>query len=109
VPSYEQYTIETLVKTLGVLGETPVGVLTNPHSHRGDYSELAFELGKGMVPAAQLVDLVRSCLGREFEGWKGGTSTYHGWTAVCVAERGHAGGLLCGPDSAGEWVVAYPA
>jgi hypothetical protein len=45
--------------------------LENPHSNRGDYSEVGFEAGPSMT-AQELFEVLASTMGRSFRGWKGG-------------------------------------
>lgn len=106
MPKYTQHTIRSLVDELRAWENREVQSITNPHSHRGDYSELAFEVVESMrVRASDLVQIVSACIGPEFQGWKGGMNRYSAFTAVCGAEKGHAGGPLAGPDENGDWVV----
>lgn len=51
--------------------EIPIG-FCNPHSHRGDYSELAFEV-KLEVTIRSLLSSAQYAINQDFEGYKGGT------------------------------------
>lgn len=51
--------------------EVPIG-FCNPHSHRGDYSELAFTVDLGSSIGSLLSAAVYA-IDRDFEGYKGGT------------------------------------
>jgi hypothetical protein len=48
----------------------PIGFLY-PHSYRGNYSELAFVLEKN-VPISTMLKVAKECVGKTFEGYKGG-------------------------------------
>lgn len=51
--------------------EIPIG-FCNPHSHRGDYSQLAFEV-ELEVAIRSLLSAAEHAVNRDFEGYKGGT------------------------------------
>lgn len=67
----------------------PLG-FTNPHSWRGDYSQLAFEPAANVTVGAMLAD-ARSALGATYDGWKGGEYTMGRYTDCYLAERGRTG------------------
>lgn len=61
-----------------------------PHSYRGDYSQLAFD----PVENAKIGDMLahaRSALGETFEGYKGGEFTMNEYTDCYIAEYGTCG------------------
>jgi len=43
----------------------------HPHSWRGDYSELAFEVAEN-VTVGEMLEAAQFALGTSFQGWKGG-------------------------------------
>ncbi len=51
--------------------QVPIG-FCNPHSHRGDYSELAFEIAVDLEVRA-LLSAAEYAINRDFEGYKGGS------------------------------------
>ena len=51
--------------------EIPIG-FCNPHSHRGDYSQLAFEV-ELEVTIRSLLSAAEHAVNRDFEGYKGGS------------------------------------
>ena len=64
--------------------------LGKPHSYRGSYVNLAFEL----VVDTSVVAMHKSaeeCIGRMFGGWKGGEFTMDKSSQVYVAWRGDCG------------------
>lgn len=93
-----QYTLGELIEALENFHparHSPLG-FGNPHSYRGDYSELAFE----PAPAATVADMLavaKSALGRTFEGWKGGDYVMDEHTPVWFALEGHGNGETIGP------------
>lgn len=62
----------------------------NPHSYRGSYDCLAFELKENTTIGEMLV-CAKSTLGKTFEGYKGGEFVMPGLTEVFLAEYGHTG------------------
>jgi hypothetical protein len=73
----------------------PIGI-AEPHSYRGYYAELAVEL-TGPMRAGDIADMLHGCVGRTFQGYKGGNYTMYSSTDVYIAEYGRAGGDLIGP------------
>lgn len=66
----------------------------HPHSYRGDYADLAVEIGHDVTIEDMLKD-VQFALGQTYEGWKGGDYTMHEHTQVwLVDERGDCGESL---------------
>lgn len=79
----------------------------HPHSYRGDYWELAFEIALN-VTVSEMLAAARSALGATFQGWKGGNYTMGEHTGLwLVAEEGACGEtigailleLLLAPDN----------
>lgn len=67
---------------------------TRPHSYRGFYDELAFELVHDVTVAEMLAD-ARSALNATYQGWKGGDYTMDRYTPVwLVPGRGCTGETL---------------
>src|SRR3990172_4280267 len=68
-----QMTLGALIKGLeGVDPERKITGLGSPMSYRGYYSDLAFRPSAESVPIAKVLEAARSCMGRVFEGYKGG-------------------------------------
>lgn len=68
--------------------------LGSPHSYRANYCDLAFEeVGETTIGA--MLKMARSCVDKEFVGYKGGEFRMHEYTAIHIANYGHSG--------AGEW------
>ena len=85
----------TLGKLIGVLEAMPAGAevanLNSADSYRGYYEDLAFARENGTRPAA---DLLRECnlaIGREFDGYKGGTYRMDSLTPLWIAPYGCCG------------------
>lgn len=63
----------------------------NPHSHRGYYHNLAFEIAEN-VTVGEMLSAAQSALGATYQGWKGGDYTMHEYTSVwLVPEEGCSG------------------
>lgn len=67
----------------------PIG-FHNPHSYRGDYSQLAFEPAANVKVADMLSD-ARRALGATYEGWKGGDYKMDGYVDVHLNYEGDSG------------------
>jgi len=67
------------------------GSPTQPHSYRRYYSDLAFEPTDGDVTVSRLREGLSNCLGRTFEGWKGGDYTMKEDTPLWAAHEGCTG------------------
>ncbi len=65
----------------------------DPHSDRGDYSELAFDpLSKAKI--SKMLAHARSAVGTTFTGWKGGEYTMDENTPVYIGEYGDCGDAI---------------
>jgi hypothetical protein len=58
----------------------------NPHSYRGYYMDVAFELAQD-VSIGQMLAAAESALGATFQGWKGGDYTMSKYTDTWLVER----------------------
>jgi hypothetical protein len=73
----------------------PIG-FKHPHSYRGYYDELAFEVAHDVTVREMLAD-AESALGATFQGWKGGDYEMKDWTSCwLVTEEGNSGGETIG-------------
>lgn len=81
--------IQRLSKESGDL-VLPYGI-EHPHSYRGYYERLAFELDREPSTVDDWLALLRSCVGRTFQGWKGGDFTMGEDSLVYVANEGSTG------------------
>ena len=70
--------------------------LTEPHSWRGDYIEVAFEPSPPMT-VGEVLPIVKSAVGTTYQGWKGGDYTMKEYTAVHLDYQGESMGGLLGP------------
>lgn len=88
----------TLGKLIDVLkAMDPVAQVPNlcdPHSYRGYYCDIAFELNVGTRSAMSLLTECENALGQTFEGYKGGDYTTNANTPVWVALYGSTGDKL---------------
>lgn len=86
-----QMTLGKLIERLESLPpETMIEGIREPHSYRGYYSDLAFELGD-KVTAAKALETCRACMGEVFEGYKGGDFQMGRNTPVWLASYGVCG------------------
>lgn len=68
----------------------------HPHSYRGYYEQLAFELVRS-VTVGEMLAAAESALGETFQGWKGGDYTMKDWTDTwLVSEEGTSAGETIG-------------
>lgn len=85
----------TLGKLIAALEALPAGAtvqyIGEPHSYRGYYCDLAFELGTGQRLAADLLNECVGAMGKVFEGYKGGDFVMGAQTPVWIAEYGCCG------------------
>jgi hypothetical protein len=96
----EHFDLGDLIAALeAALAETgdrilPIG-FGNPHSWRGDYSELAFEPMRD-VKLSEMVESAKSALGATYDGWKGGSYTMTKYTSCRLDYEGRSGGETIG-------------
>lgn len=90
-----RYTLGGLVDALKAQDPTKRVRLgfANPHSYRGDYTELAFEPAEN-VTVADMLASAESAVGTSYEGWKGGDFTMDTYTPVHLAIEGRSGETL---------------
>lgn len=89
-----QMTLDKLIKELEQLPEDfELEGLSDPHSYRGYYSDLAFERSK-RTTAGELLKLCKSCMGKVFEGYKGGEFMMGEGTPVWIASYGTSAGAM---------------
>lgn len=81
----------------------PYGI-EHPHSYRGYYERLALELDREPSTVDDWLALLRSCIGRTFQGWKGGEYTMGEDSLVHIANEGD-----CGEPITGPWIDALIA
>ena len=82
----------TLGKLIKRLSDMPASVMVDgigrPHSYRGYYQDLAFQPLPVQVTAAELLNTCRDCMGKVFEGYKGGEFQMGELTPVWIAHYG---------------------
>lgn len=86
----------TLIKLINLLKKYPrktkIVNICNPHSYRGYYTDLAFEIGEGYCSVGEFLNMLENdCLGKEFEGYKGGLFVMSENTPLWIAESGELG------------------
>lgn len=100
IPTPGQLTLGDLIAALEAADpaqRVPLG-FTEPHSYRGYYDELAFEVTADVTVGAMLAD-ARSALGATYQGWKGGDYPMDADTPVWLVEREGTTGEQCGAVS----------
>lgn len=73
----------------------PIG-LAEPHSYRGDYYDLSFEAVTD-AKVSDVLDVLKSCVGETFEGYKGGSYSMDRHSMCWIAPYGHSSGDQIGP------------
>lgn len=102
-----QMTLGDLIKTLSGLDSLAlIDEITNPHSYRGYYCDLAFERGTGRMRAADALKMCNSCMGKVFEGYKGGDFVMGELTPVWITYEGNIGVRIMGIKSDGTILTA---
>lgn len=67
-------------------------ILHNPHSYRGYYEELALERSNQNGTVGELIQLLESCIGKTYTGYKGGEYIMKPESIVNVSDYGTTGG-----------------
>ena len=104
----------TTQMTLGVLihrlEELPPDMLidgvTNPHSYRGYYCDLAFEPFNEHIKASELLTMCKLCMGKVFQGYKGGDYLMDENTPVWLSEYGTTGMRIMNLTEQGHYLTA---
>lgn len=65
--------------------------ITNEHSYRGYYSDLAFSRSPSPTPASEVLAMCNRALQDTYEGYKGGDFTYTPKTPLWFASYGNSG------------------
>lgn len=94
-PTPGQLTLGELIEALEAVDQDatlPYG-FDKPHSYRGYYDELAFEL-RHDIPVADALAAARSALGVVFQGYKGGDYRMDEDTLVWLSAYGSTGEQL---------------
>jgi hypothetical protein len=73
----------------------PIG-FAEPHSYRGDYADLAFELRRD-IAIGDMLAAARAALGATFQGYKGGDYTMGEQTDCWIASYGESSDNKIGP------------
>lgn len=91
-------TLAELIAQMKVLDmHHPIPRLANPHSYRGYYDHLAFEVDSSTtMDAGVFLDICEKLLGSVLRGYKGGEYIVTEKTPVWIAEYGSTGRPLLG-------------
>lgn len=99
-----QMTLGKLISLLNSLDEDlEVEGLICPHSYRGYYTDLAFSTTDVTFLASHILATVKECLGKTFEGYKGGEFAMEKTTPIWIATRGSTGVKLMGLSPNRTW------
>lgn len=91
--SKTQLTLGELIEVLSQLASDRMVVgLGEPISYRGYYSDLAFEPDATPRPVADVLAMARGCMGKTFEGYKGGDFDMGARTPLWSAHYGESSG-----------------
>lgn len=104
--SETQMTLGKLIDRLETLPpETKIGI-SSPHSYRGYYSDLSFELTETPIPVADALKMARDCMGEVFMGYKGGDFQMGRNTPVWLAYEGSCGQKIMAVNDNGTLQLA---
>lgn len=97
-------TLGGLIEKLEEMPEdAEVANLTNPHSYRGYYTDLAFEYDRNTRTVASLLSKCKEdVLGHEFTGYKGGEYMMNEDAPIWVAGYGSCGSRLIDVEIGGD-------
>ena len=68
----------------------------SPHSWRGDYSHLAFAPSPANTDCYSVFNILKSCIGKHYEGYKGGACLMDRDTPIYIANYSHMGRKIIG-------------
>jgi hypothetical protein len=106
-----QMTLGKLIAALeGMPPDKKIQWLDKAHSYRGYYSDLAFETSPGQQKTAkETLAIVRGCVGKVFQGYKGGYFPMHSNSPVWIAGYGCCGVKIVGINEDGSFETAQDA
>lgn len=107
---FTQLTLGELIDLLTVLpSDHMISPLTNPHSYRGYYSDLAFEPPfdeEEVMTVEEALQVCDHCLLNTFTGWKGGDFRFDRDTRLWVSTPGSCSGqMVTGLDVRGHLIT----
>jgi hypothetical protein len=99
--------LSELIARLAVLPSSlRIVFLHQPHSYRGYYERLAFEIDESrQMAVSEALDLCRALVGTEMSGYKGGTYRIGDKTLIHLAHYGETGVQLVGVEDDGRFKV----
>ncbi len=106
-----QITLGKLIAALEAVEDQsrPVCGLGSPESYRGYYVDLAFDPHEDDRPVSEVLAAARACMGRVFQGYKGGDYLMGESTPVWSATYGSCGDRLMGLDTSGRVITVETA
>lgn len=101
-----QMTLGKLIEALSAIDPDTNIAFADPHSYRGYYSDLAFKRTQFPVRAADLLKVCNGCMGKVFQGYKGGDYVMGELTPLWIAEYGCCGDKLISIATDGSFITA---
>lgn len=109
-----QMTLCSLIEQLSKLDKNRlIEGLDNPHSYRGYYSDLSFEreipIDKRCKNVKKVLKMLKECMGKVFEGYKGGDFVMGANTPLWRAGYGDCGVRIMSLDLSKEVIILITA
>lgn len=90
--SLSQMTLGRLIKKLSTYSpDHKIANICEPHSYRGYYIDLAFEMDDSTSTVGEVLKMLQGCFLETFEGYKGGEFTMDKDTPIWIASWGCTG------------------
>jgi hypothetical protein len=90
--SLSQMTLGRLIEKLSTYSlDHKIANICEPHSYRGYYIDLAFEIDDGTSTAGEVLKMLQGCFLETFEGYRGGEFAMDKDTPIWVASWGQTG------------------
>lgn len=78
----------------------------DPHSYRGYYQDLSFQDREdGTASTSEFIKVLENCIGKTFEGWKGGEFTMDRTTPLWRAYEGDCGVAMVSVEATNQAAV----
>jgi hypothetical protein len=102
-----QITLGKMIEVLDAMSsDVKLNGISNPHSYRGYYNDLAFEPGEGKTTAVDALAMCRAAMGQVFEGYKGGDFVMGALTPLWLANYGCCGKKIMAIHQDGTFEIA---
>lgn len=98
-----QLTLGGMIEHLSSIpGDSMVDAFGDPHSYRGYYCDLAFEMRDDKITATEALGICQGCMGKVFGGYEGGDYMMGEATPVWIAKYGSCGQRIMAIAADGE-------